>query len=365
MKKILIFINSMQPAGGIERVVANLANSFSEKYEVTVLVKDDVNSFYELNTNVKIDSLDTPLQLNMNMRIQRLYSLIINLFKGNISLRAYINSGDFDYIYVTSPFNALEIFLSGREHLRKLIISEHGSKFAYNKIYKILKKYLYPKSYVISVPTTMDTKAYIKEGSNAIYIPHLSTFPVVHRNNLNSKVVLNIGRLTSDKQQLLLLKIWNELEKEKMLNGWKLRIVGKGEEEVSLKKYIESNNLQNCVEILPPTKSVDTFYKEASLFAFTSKFEGFGMVLLEAMSFGIPCISFDCPSGPRDLIVHKKNGVLIQPYDVEEYKREMAILLNDKSYYLKSLGENAQLTAEEWCNEDIMNKWDKVLRREI
>ncbi len=363
--KILMFLNSMNPAGGIERVVANLANNLSEDYEITILVKDEATSFYELKDTINVISLNVPLKLNMNSRIQRLFSLIINLLITNNRLKTYTRSFVFDYIYVTSPFNALEVFLCGKCNARKLVISEHGSKFAYNKIYRFLKKKLYPKAYKISVPTTMDTYSYINEGSDAVYIPHLSTFSVVPGNNLNSKIVLNIGRLTSDKQQLILLEIWNELRKENRLNGWKLKIIGKGEEEVNLRNFIYCNNLQDCVEISPPVKDVGKLYIDASLFAFTSKFEGFGMVLLEAMSFGLPCISFDCPSGPRDLIEHKLNGVLIKPYDYEEYKNELSLLLNDRNDYLTSLGNEARLFALNWNNENITNKWKEIFRGDL
>jgi glycosyltransferase involved in cell wall biosynthesis len=364
-KKVLMFLNSMKPAGGIERVVANLANNLSEDYEITILVKDKADSFYELKDSINIISLNVPLKLNMNLRVQRLYSLIINLLITNNRLKNYIKSSAFEYIYVTSPFNALEIFLCGKKHARKLVISEHGSKFGYNKIYIMLKKYLYPKAYKISVPTTMDTDSYISEGCDAVYIPHLSTFSVFQKTDLNSKTVLNIGRLTADKQQIILLRIWNDLRKEDRLNGWKLKIIGRGEEENILKEFVDVNNLQNCVEISPPIRDVGSLYKDASLFAFTSKFEGFGMVLLEAMSFGLPCISFDCPSGPRDLIEHKFNGVLIKPYDHEEYKNELSLLLNERNEYLSSLGNEAYLFASNWNNEKIMDKWKEIFKGDL
>ncbi|MEK5418897.1 glycosyltransferase [Paenibacillus sp. FSL L8-0708] len=360
MKKILIFINSMKPAGGIERVVANLANSWSEKYEITLLVKDHGESFFTLNDNIKIDRINVPLNLNMNNRIQRIYSLFRNLVSTKKKLTKYSRKTNFDYIYVTSPFNALEIVLLGKEFQRKLIISEHGSRYAYNRFYKFLKKIIYPKSYKISVPTTIDTKLYIEDGYDAIYIPHISTFEVGQQNQLDTKVVINIGRLTSDKQQLVLLKIWNEIEKKNTLNGWKLKIVGKGEEESKLMEYISTNNLESSVEIIAPQADVEKIYQQASLFAFTSKFEGFGMVLLEAMSFGIPCISFDCPSGPRDIIVDGMNGKLIPSYDLKAYEHELYLLLNNDINSIKDLGDSAFSTAVSWDNKKILEMWDNL-----
>lgn len=357
MKNILIFINSMKTAGGIERVVANLANVWSKKYNVTILVKDECESFYELNENIKIQSLNSPLRLNMHNRFQRVWSLFLNIINSRKKIKRYLKENQFDYIYVTSPFNSLLLYLSSKSSFKKLIISEHGSELAYNKVYKILKKYLYPKAYSVSVPTTLDTESYLKQNFNAIYIPHLSTFQKTLPNKLDTKIVLNIGRLTSDKQQILLLKIWNELHKDNDLDGWRLIIVGKGEEEKKLRDYISLNKLENVVEIMEPTKNIELVYKEASIFAFTSRYEGFGMVLLEAMSYGIPCVSFDCPSGPRDIVKDNINGFLVPCYDAKIFKEKLLCLMkNDEK--LIYFGKNAYRIAEQWDNEKIINKWD-------
>ena len=362
MKKILVFLNSMTAAGGIERVVANLANAWSKKYEITILVKDKGDSFYPLNNKIKIESLGVPLFLDMNSRRKRVYSLVGNLVKNNLKLKKYFVSSNYDYIYVTTPFNALEICLLGKGYLDKLVISEHGSKLGYNKYYKLLKKIIYPKAYRISVPTTMDVNLYIDEGCAAVYIPHLSTFSAKQKNQLDSKLVINIGRLTSDKQQLMLLKIWNNVAKKDMLNGWKLQIIGKGEEEKKLLDFIQLNGLNNSVEIIPPSLAVEKIYQKASLFAFTSKFEGFGMVLLEAMSFGIPCISFDCPSGPRDIIKEGLNGFLISCYNMDRYESQLAVLLKNENRLIDTLGENSFSMVANWSNSEILEMWDAVFQ---
>lgn len=362
MKRILVFLNSMSPAGGIERVVANLTNSWSEKYEITILVKDKEKSFYMLNENIKIESLNLPLILDMNNRIQRIYSVGCSILKTRKYLKEYLNTYNYDYIYVTTPMNALEVFLTGKKNFDKLVISEHGSKLAYNKLYKLIKYLIYPRAYRISVPTTMDTELYIKEGCNAKYIPHISTFQAKSKNELNKKTIINIGRLTEDKQQLTLLRIWRSLVINNETNGWCLKIIGKGEMESDLRDYIYKNKLSSSVEILSPTKDIEKVYKDASVFAFTSRYEGFGMVLLEAMSFGIPCISFNCPSGPRDIINNDVNGYLIECNNVDEYKEKLIKLINEDSTRTK-MGNNAFNTVKEWNNNKILQEWDELFGR--
>ncbi|HFU4462579.1 TPA: glycosyltransferase, partial [Streptococcus suis] len=252
-----------------------------------------------------------------------------------------------------------EVCLLGKKKSKKLIISEHGSKFGYNNIYNYIKKLVYPRAFKISVPTTLDTRLYLEEGYPAVFIPHISTFSRQEKNLVYEKVILNIGRLTQDKRQIDLLRIWNEIVKEKADQGWRLKIVGRGEEKENLANYIDANNLNNSVEILEPIKDVDQFFKMASIFAFTSQFEGFGMVLLEAMSFGVPCISFDCPSGPRDIIDDGVNGFLIENRNIEIYKEKLLELMENEELR-KKYSQSSFQKANNWDNESILKKWNSI-----
>ena len=229
-KKLLLYIDSMQPAGGIERVVSNLANEWIKSYDVTILVKDEINSFYKLSNDIDFVSLNSKLNISMKSnKFIRGIKFIKSILLSRRKLKKIINNIQPDYIYTTNPINSLEIVLIGKKYYKRLVISEHGSKFGYNKIYKKLKKFVYKRCYVLSVPTKMDTIEYRKEKYNAIYIPHISTFRSSKKTNYSNKRVLNIGRLTNDKNQLALLKIWNNIIKEDIISDWELLIIGKGE----------------------------------------------------------------------------------------------------------------------------------------
>lgn len=361
MKKILVYINSMAPSGGIERVVANLFNELSKnEIDIIILTKDKKDSFYELNKKIKIISINNYLKLDLKMtKWHRSYQVIKNIIKGNIKLRKKLNEVNPDFIYVVSPLEALEIFLN-KNKKAKLIITEHGSKLGYNKIYNIIKKVVYPKAYKLIVPSTLDTELYLKEKYPAVYIPHLSTYKDNKKNELNSKIVLNIGRYTDDKQQEILIEIWSKLSKENLDNDWKLYIVGSGENKEKLRKKIIEYQLENVIKLLEPQKDIENYFKKASIFAFTSRYEGFGMVLLEAMSFGIPCISFNCPSGPRDIIKNNQTGYLVDNFDKEKYKNSLSILIKDEKLR-KELGVKAYEFSKKWDNEDIIEKWKNII----
>lgn len=356
-----MYVNSMAPFGGIERVIANLANNFAKKYEVTILVKDAGNSAYTINSNVKVETISTELKLNMEYRLQRIFSVPLNILCTLRPLKEFLKRQKFDVIYTAFPTNGLEVFLADKSVRSKIVASEHASYFAYNKIYRMMKKFLYPKLSVISVPTTMDTEIYQNLGYNAVYIPHLTTYSA-QANSLklvNTKTIINVGRLTADKQQLQLLKIWEKVNSKIPNHDWKLQIIGSGEEEKKLKNYIVDKQLTN-VSLVAHTKSIENYYSKAELFLFTSKMEGFGMVLLEAMSFGVPCISYDCPSGPRDMIKDGSNGYLISPGQEDLFADKIC------SYILSSDEEKAEFrkqalkTISNWNNQKIIQSWESI-----
>ena len=359
MKKICVYIDSMNRKGGIERVVSNLYNQLKDYYEITILTTDNNEYAYEIDNNIKRKTMNSPRILNMNKsKIYRIFQILGSINKNQKFLRKIIN--EYDYFYVTTPLNSLECYLAGKKLRKKLVVSEHASFYACNIIYKMIRRFVYPKVYCVSVPNKMDVLEYKKWNCNALYIPHLLTFEKNNiPNKLDTKIILNIGRLTRDKRQSELLDMWNKVENK---NDWKLWIVGDGEEKERLEEKIKNLNLSESVKLLNSMNNISEIYKEASIFAFCSKAEGFGMVLLEAMSFGIPCISFDCPSGPRDMIISNYNGFLIENNDFNSFKEKIEYIINLDITQLKNLGNNSLKTIENWDNEKIIEEWKKVYK---
>ena len=109
--------------------------------------------------------------------------------------------------------------------------------------------------------------------------------------------------------------------------------------------------------MIPHTQNINDYYRDASLFVLTSRMEGFGMVLLEAMSFGVPCISFDCPSGPRDIISDEKNGFLITCYDKESFANYICKYIKMSDEERRRMSDNAIETIKKWDNQKIVEKW--------
>lgn len=356
-KRIVIYGDSMNLSGGRERVIANLINLWSEEYDITLLVKDDGESYYPLPDTISVLTLGIPMKLDMNSKISRIITIFKNLLVSIRRLKSILSQLDYDYLYVSTPLNAFESFCAMKDPNRKLVISEHASMNSFNAIYTWMKKLVYNRSYCLSVPNKMDTVEYVKEGCNAFYIPHPLTFTANSKNALDSKIMLNVGRLTCDKQQDVLIRAWSHI-KEK--NGWQLWIVGEGEEKNNLDTLITILKQQESIKLFPARKNIKEIYQKASCFVLTSRCEGFGMVLLEAMAFGVPCVSFDCPSGPRDIIINGYNGILVEN-NIESLERSLVRILNLTDDALSELGTNAWNTVINWNNEAILDQWRKCV----
>lgn len=357
-KRLLFYIPSLLPSGGIERVVTTIVNELCDDFKITILTQDTGDSFYEIDEKIRVDSLHSYCELNMNSRLKRAMSKIKSIVFSVFNLSRYLKSNDFDYVYVTHPVSHLEVLLSGLNP-NKIIISEHGSENNYNSIYKLIKKITYKRCKLYCVPTTLDCEKYKKLGFPVVYTPHYRPSLAYTEANLNSKVVLSIGRYTEDKKQIRLLKIWNSINPS-IRGDWQLNIVGSGELKEDLEDYINSNDLKDCVHLLPPKKDIESYYCNASIFALSSRSEGFGMVLLEAAGFGLPLISFDCPSGPRDM-VNEKNGYLVDVGSDSDYQANLVEIMLDQEKLL-SLSKGSKELADSWSNERISTIWKGIFK---
>ncbi|WP_286709912.1 MULTISPECIES: glycosyltransferase family 4 protein [Sphingobacterium] len=356
---ILFYFNSMTPAGGIERVIATLANKFSEFMKVTILVKDKAFSHYYLKEEITLLSLENEIRFNMNNRLSRLLEVSKNFISSQRKLREFLTSQSYDYYYVAHPMNVLELHIA-RGIDNKVVISEHGDIDAYNFFYKRIKKLLYNRAKAYVVPTKTDTSKYSTLGYRAIYIPHFRSDLPYRRSLQNKNTAISIGRMTQAKRQWILINLWDRIVNIHQIRDWMLYIIGDGNLKSSLQQQIDDLGIGNYVKLLPPKKEVEDYYNNASFFLLTSKSEGFGMVILEAMSFGVPCISYDCPSGPRDMIRNKKDGYLVEQDNFNELERATLELIKNREKMI-SFGEASFISSERWSEKNILKKWKRIL----
>ncbi len=176
---------------------------------------------------------------------------------------------------------------------------------------------------------------------------------------MTARTVLSMGRIVPQKGQDLLVRAWQRVADK--AEGWKLRIVGDGPLLAEVKEYVEKNGMSGSVEFLPTTKDVQAMYRQASIYAMSSRFEGLPLVLIEAQSMGLPIVSFDCLTGPAEIVDNGRNGILVPPLDVDALAEALLSLMHDDRRR-KEFSDNALAAASRFDRGKIVERWEELLR---
>lgn len=177
--------------------------------------------------------------------------------------------------------------------------------------------------------------------------------------NVNSKTIISAGRLTEQKGFDILIdvaKIVLERNPE-----WKWNIVGEGEDRELLEQKIKEYNLQNNLLLCGNVDNIEEYYQESAMYVLTSRYEGFGLVLTEAKSFHLPCVSFRCKAGPAEIIKDGVNGYLIDCFDVEKMADKICSLIEDENLR-KSFSHHALEDTDKFSIKNVVKEWESLFQ---
>lgn len=188
-----------------------------------------------------------------------------------------------------------------------------------------------------------------------IYNPTSFTSPHLITHSENK--VIALGRFTFQKGFDYLLKAWAIVEAQ--IPNWTLEIIGDdGKDEAGIHKLKVNLNLKH-VKLLPATKDVIQKYHEASIYALSSRFEGFPMVLLEATTMGLPIVAFDCKTGPNEIIEDGVNGFLIEPENFHQFAYKLIELIQEREKRI-NFGRNSYQISKKFTISNIINQWEDL-----
>jgi glycosyltransferase involved in cell wall biosynthesis len=215
----------------------------------------------------------------------------------------------------------------------------------------------YPRFDAVAVLTQRDREEYgrLLPGVRLLRIPNAVHSLDQEPSHYSNKVVLAAGRLFPQKGFDMLIPAWAKVTERHP--DWQLRIFGTGERWQQLRDLIEEHHLYNHVFLMGHTQQLDDELAKASVYVLSSRFEGLPMVMIEAMAHALPVVSFDCPTGPADVITDGREGLLVPPKDVDGLADALCRLVEDRDLRAR-MGEAAVKTARDYAPEAVHPQWE-------
>lgn len=363
-KHILIILKDITEAGGGERVGVNLANAFAQdlgqKVQIVSFFHSQEKPCYALDSTLTCTYLCNAKAKSKNPLITLLNKTLFRLI---FSYRVHKLAQKSDIILANDGwfvplFKDKTCFFKNSQNPHKPL---YIRLWHLNAPKKMRKKLALFDTLVVLSTKELDTwqkyHNFVRVIPNFLpQIPSLST-------TYSQKVVLSVGRMDKGDQKgfFRLLDIWQILAQNKKFEcefqKWRLIIVGDGVLKKELESKIKALNLQESVILKPFTKQIEKEYLNASIYAMTSHFEGFGMVLVEASSYGLPCIAFDIKAGPSDIIENEKSGFLVADNDLQGYADKLMLLMRDENLRQNFGTKAKQLVSEKFSKEVVMKEW--------
>jgi len=345
-------------SGGAERVVTTLANELSNKYSITVITYRKNLPFYNLDENVELEYCLETLNPSKNV-----LQAIISNFKLLKELNKILKRKKINVIisFLTSA-NVLSI-ISGKLSNSKVIISERNNpkQDKTQRMWKLLRKYLYQyaNTLVVQSEYIKSTLSNFIKKENIIILPNPINPELSNKRiqNLNrKKQVLSVGRLTNQKNHEMLIRAFAMAE----IGNWQLIIIGEGENRINCEQLITELYLQDKVFLVGRQKDVAKYYNSCAIFAFGSNYEGFPNALIEAMHFGMACISTDCRTGPSELIQNKINGLLIPVNDEQKMAQGLKMLVENQEIRAR-FGTRAMESVKKLEIKEVVAQWERII----
>ncbi len=369
--KILYVLESVNLTGGYDRVVIEKANYFAEHgFDVILSVCSHSLGapFYSISDKVRVVDfkIDFHSQYGHNLLIRAwIYLILMRRYRKEVK---YILKSETPDIVITTLGRELDFLPYIKDGSIKIGESHIARKYSRNfhlmeqkgGIHKLLAKIWRRKqekdvSHLdgIVLLTSQDAESW-KGVTHTYVIPNSLPFYPDRISKCDNKRAICVGRLNEQKGYEYLIDAWSLVVKKHP--DWKLDVYGSGEIKSELQQRINSKDIKNSLILNEPVSTIMDEYLDSSIYIMSSRYEGFGMVLIEAMACGLPCVSFDCPYGPSDIIKNGQDGYLVEHLNTQALADGICNLIENPEQR-KAFGKNARKNVLRYSQDIVMQQW--------
>jgi glycosyltransferase involved in cell wall biosynthesis len=372
--KLVYITPALYMAGGVERVLTLKANYFAEHfgYDITIILTEgkDKPLFYPLSNKIKV--------INLNIGFEELWTcsfakkVLVYLkkqrqFKKALTKELMRIHPDITVSLLRREINFINDIKDGSRKIGELHVNRanyrnfetNDSNFIKNLfakfwMYSLVSKLKHLDQFVVL--TEEDKKAWAELPNICVISDPLSFCPT-QRSSLSIKRVIAVGRYVYQKGFDQLLQAWATIERQ--YPEWQLVVFGDGNRTPYEQQMKELGIDDNRCHLYGPTTDIQQEYVNSSIFVFSSRFEGFGMVLVEAMACGLPVVSFDCPCGPKDIVKDGEDGILVENGNIELLATSLSKMMRDEALR-QAMSQAALKNIQRFRIEQIAEQWRKI-----
>lgn len=371
MTKIVYLFSELTIKGGTDKMLTNKANYLAENgYDVTIITEAQMGREPVFSLSPKVKHIDIGLDFNKQYTqsfFHRIYTYLIymQIYKKRLKSILYEIKPD---IVITTMGRSLDFITrvndgsikigeahTTKEHLRSLHLMEQKGGFHKLLAKTIRWKQIYNakrlSALVLLTPEDADnwkdvTKTYVIPN----FVEHIPTDTA----RLDNKRAITVGRYNDAKGYEYLVEAWKYVNQKHP--DWILDIYGSGELHDNVETWIKDAQLDNVLIMHEPTNEIMQKYMDSSICVISSRYEGFSMAIIEAMACGVPCVSFDCPFGPRNIIKTEEDGILVEYLNSQSLGKNICRLIENQK--LRSeLGSKAKENVKRFSKNAIMQQW--------
>ena len=377
--KIVYITPAIYSAGGVERVIALKATYFAEQYgyDVTIIVTEGKgrDSFFSLSDKVKVINLAINFEeIWACSFIQKVFVYLKkqHLYKKLLSQELLRIRPDITISTLRREINFLNDIPDGSKKIGELHVNRanyRNFKTEKSNYLKDIFAKLWANNLVghlkkldkLVVLTKEDCLAW-PELKNTCVIPDPLPFTPSQVSPLTEKRVIVVARYSHEKGIDLLLQAWAEIEKQ--CTDWRLDVFGEGDTAPFEQLIDELTIDRNRCKLNGRINEIEQEYMKSSIAVCSSRFEGFGLVIVEAMACGLPVVSFDCLWGPHEIITNGENGLLVENGNIIKMADAINILIRNKKYR-EQIGKKSVVSVQQYNRSQIVQKWNDLFKKII